>query len=167
MPTCLIAGSRNIGGNDVATASFAPLAFNDCQVFTRVRLGFYHRGVHDTCHMVPLLHQRFGSVRQVEACDRVFGDLPELHGGDLLHVVVRHFECHAWLENRHPPGPTRPWSRVTCRQDRKWHLYLGSLTFSCVMSAPLMGCVFRFSVLRLILRLACDCRSRVSQARTI
>ena len=29
MPTCFMAGSRSIGGNDVATASFAPLAFND------------------------------------------------------------------------------------------------------------------------------------------
>ena len=69
---------------------FRSTLFQLSEIFTCIRFGFDHCGIHDAGHMIPLIHQLFGSVGKAETRNRIFGDLAELHGRDFRHVIVRH-----------------------------------------------------------------------------
>ena len=66
--------------------------FQIAQIVKRAGFGFDRGGIGDAGHVVPFLHELFGRVCKAEACDGVFGDLAELHGGNFGHVVGRHFD---------------------------------------------------------------------------
>ena len=147
MPTCFMAGSRSIGG-DVATASFAPLAFNDSRYSQYGLASPPWR--HDTCHMVPLLHQPINAEcptgRIVRLCIRRSGGNCMARPSACSRPAPR---CRVWQGSRRPPDPHTPMESSSVPSRSKMAPLPWFALVSCVISAPLF-CNYRFCDLRLL-----------------